>query len=386
MIVQCSECQAKYRIADEKVRGAGVKVRCAKCQHVFTVKPEDRPEAPETDETRFQPSEETPAPSTAAPPPEVEQPVADQTPSVPPDDLPPDSPPASDERTEPDFSLPDDDGPLGRTEADFPEPGPINERLDSPEPPLPDDESPGEVKMDWGNIALDEPAAQSSAPDIGLTSAPSPRETAADLSPPPPEPELPSPGLGTRPPERTSTTSIQAEAPSRGKGNRGLLVLLLLTVLGAGGYYAYPTIKPMASNLLGRDKTVQEVQPTILNVQVGALRRTDGVDLAVVRGSVRNDTERTIGMIQVIAAFKGQDGKVVAESSSFCGNLFTDAELTSSPLTGIRSSLQNELGQGLVNASLPPDQEVPFLIVLDNPPARIKEVTLKLGDWKNTGQ
>ncbi|MBN2720767.1 MAG: zinc-ribbon domain-containing protein, partial [Proteobacteria bacterium] len=37
VIVECEKCHTKYRIPDEKVRGKGVKVRCAKCHHTFTV-------------------------------------------------------------------------------------------------------------------------------------------------------------------------------------------------------------------------------------------------------------------------------------------------------------------------------------------------------------
>jgi predicted Zn finger-like uncharacterized protein len=38
MIVQCDKCKTKFRIADEKVSEAGVKVRCSRCAHVFMVK------------------------------------------------------------------------------------------------------------------------------------------------------------------------------------------------------------------------------------------------------------------------------------------------------------------------------------------------------------
>ncbi len=41
MIVQCDKCQTKFRIADEKVRPNGVKVRCSRCAHVFVVRRED---------------------------------------------------------------------------------------------------------------------------------------------------------------------------------------------------------------------------------------------------------------------------------------------------------------------------------------------------------
>lgn len=39
MIITCAECQARFRLADEKLKPGGTKVRCSKCQHVFTVLP-----------------------------------------------------------------------------------------------------------------------------------------------------------------------------------------------------------------------------------------------------------------------------------------------------------------------------------------------------------
>ena len=37
MIVTCSKCSTKFKIADEKISNAGVKVRCSKCKHTFIV-------------------------------------------------------------------------------------------------------------------------------------------------------------------------------------------------------------------------------------------------------------------------------------------------------------------------------------------------------------
>lgn len=39
MIVQCEACQTRFRLADEKVKPGGIKVRCSKCKEVFTVIP-----------------------------------------------------------------------------------------------------------------------------------------------------------------------------------------------------------------------------------------------------------------------------------------------------------------------------------------------------------
>lgn len=41
MIIQCEKCQTRFRLDDSRVTAKGVKVRCTKCKHVFTVQKED---------------------------------------------------------------------------------------------------------------------------------------------------------------------------------------------------------------------------------------------------------------------------------------------------------------------------------------------------------
>ena len=51
MIIKCEQCQTKFRLDDSKVTDKGVKVRCAKCKHVFTVQNElPKTEQPEQSE------------------------------------------------------------------------------------------------------------------------------------------------------------------------------------------------------------------------------------------------------------------------------------------------------------------------------------------------
>lgn len=38
MIIQCEQCRTKFKLDDERVSDRGVKVRCAKCRHIFTVR------------------------------------------------------------------------------------------------------------------------------------------------------------------------------------------------------------------------------------------------------------------------------------------------------------------------------------------------------------
>lgn len=64
MVIQCSACQTRFRLADDKIKESGTKVRCSKCSSVFTVYPPAAPAAPE--------------PAPAAPPPAPEPPAPEQ--------------------------------------------------------------------------------------------------------------------------------------------------------------------------------------------------------------------------------------------------------------------------------------------------------------------
>jgi predicted Zn finger-like uncharacterized protein len=52
MIVQCNSCQAKFKIADEKVLPKGVKVRCTRCKTTFVVRRDAAPDPFAPDPTR----------------------------------------------------------------------------------------------------------------------------------------------------------------------------------------------------------------------------------------------------------------------------------------------------------------------------------------------
>ena len=44
MILQCDQCNTKFRLDDSKLKPGGVKVRCSKCRHVFVAGAEQKPE------------------------------------------------------------------------------------------------------------------------------------------------------------------------------------------------------------------------------------------------------------------------------------------------------------------------------------------------------
>ena len=430
MIVQCEHCQTKYRIADEKVKGKGVKVRCAKCENVFTVAPPENdiqtttpdPPSPPVQEPPAPPPKEEPVPnhvdsmiegppglpplpplggSQDPPVPEEGQPPAE---TGPPDQVLGDDLPSSFEEESVDLGAQRPAHELDQTGLASPPPSttyqPENggfeiEDTMSEEPQPGSDPFGGETgegiaasphgqdpEAGWGNIAIDGQADQDSdSADDGFGLAES-----SDYVPPPPVPmeepmeQASIDHMGDTTPKTSTVPAYQPETRTSGGGKKGLVILLLLAALGGGGYYAYPTVMEMIQS------RGQQPEGTLTpsNVQVKALSRTDGKIIYSVRGEVRNESAGNVGMIQVEAQFRNASGDVLSQATSYCGNLFEDSDLISLDLNRVRSDLQNELGQSLSNASITPGQVVPFLVILDNPPSGVSKVTVTILSFKET--
>lgn len=230
---------------------------------------------------------------------------------------------------------------------------------------------------DWGNISLgSEPNRGAENEDIFLTdgakSPPPIQGNIPDAAAPPLEP-LPNPAA-------PAATASRPRAVSEKKGRKNLVILLVLAILGVGGYFAYPMVMKIIND--------QGVQPegtlTPGKIQVRSLTRQDGKVIFTVRGEVRNNSATSVGMIQIEAQFRSGAGDIVAKANSFCGNIFEDDPIITGDMDKIRTDLQNELGQSLSNSNIRPGQTVPFLVVLENPPAGINKVTVTISGFKET--
>jgi predicted Zn finger-like uncharacterized protein len=50
MVIECTECHTRFKLADDKVKPGGTKVRCSKCKQIFTVMPPEPEPAPPSSE------------------------------------------------------------------------------------------------------------------------------------------------------------------------------------------------------------------------------------------------------------------------------------------------------------------------------------------------
>ena len=193
MIITCTSCQTRFRVADDRIGPKGARVRCSRCQALFVVRHEDG--APET------------------PPPSLPPPLAGR-PAPPP---PPGTGALEFELTSDPFAVPKS-APVPRDDPFAPRAVP---------PPLPRPAGAGAAVHDLGSAAsLEFPPEGTrefpAAPSLGF-----PALDGAAPGNPPPEAALPAPYPGeavlsdlfaARPPE----TDPFAAAPSEGSGGIAL--------------------------------------------------------------------------------------------------------------------------------------------------------------------
>jgi predicted Zn finger-like uncharacterized protein len=77
MIIQCEVCDTRFRLADEKLKTSGTKVRCSKCKHVFTVMPPAPEEAEEGIDFDAMNMEAVSEPTLPPESPAIEEPASD---------------------------------------------------------------------------------------------------------------------------------------------------------------------------------------------------------------------------------------------------------------------------------------------------------------------
>lgn len=434
MIIQCEQCQTKFRLDDSRIKDTGVKVRCAKCRHVFTVRKEQ---------------------------PQAAQPVdfgalLDQTPSY--ADQPPPSEPLAQNQ---EFSLPDtaaeqQDETLiappsvqsvsvsdldfsafeSRAEEPFaPEPPKAEFTFEAQEPPADmtlvstepnpftsqdidfgtvdfgaappptDTDSPPPLPAE--QVAFAAPAGDTDQPadshefTFGEPETPPPAEPEPAIAEPAPQPAPQPPPVEPPPviPVSVSQPEIQPSPvppqpakpaveqippapaedelpplsiPSRRKDSsllKVLMVLLLVAILGALGYYGkdyYQKLMP---------KPAEETGKIILrSVNSSYVKNTvTGSELLVISGEAVNGFTAPRAALQVKGMIYGDKDQILVSKNAYCGNPLSAEQLAGMPLDAIEAAMANQLGSGLTNLEVAPGKAIPFTVVITTLPAGAKD-------------
>jgi predicted Zn finger-like uncharacterized protein len=113
-------------------------------------------------------------------------------------------------------------------------------------------------------------------------------------------------------------------------------------------------------------------QRSVTNLLVGTLR--------VIEGTAVNQSSAPLANLRVRLVISDAYDVVLGEKIVYCGNLLTDAELNTLAEAEIQRELSTPQGTDLSNQRIPPNGEIPFMIVFSQEQAgAIKTVVMPAG-------
>jgi predicted Zn finger-like uncharacterized protein len=350
MIVQCDRCGTRYNLDDAKVRPGETKVRCTRCQYVFTI----------------------PHPLTLD-----EQEIFGETVQE------------------------VEDAFMKEWAKEFPSqpsPGP---RQSAPEqappprvfvPPTAEKELFKEVAPSRVSTAQPLPGQRQPAPPAP-EQAPPPRA----FVPPNAEEELFREDAHTEekssPEEEVHPFKISPviEAPMKKErliSTSFLLTVLLLVIVTVALYYWSKMGRPIPAfeYIYEQIYTLmegQKDQQLFLLYLKGSEHIVEGGKVFAIQGKVANRSQETKGFVKVKGSLFDKAGRVVATSTGYCGITMTDDEVKNSSYDALKSSFGFvAVGQA---RPVPPQQSLPFTIIFFSPPEGATQYQVEIDEAAESG-
>ncbi len=436
MIITCSQCQAKFKIAPEQIKVTGSKVRCSNCKYVFTVfrprkgaeKAAERPVGEESDQHSSLSGD-----GRRADPYGLGDLFDDQTAGRTLDGRVPDDLGDDDDFEDPEdgldeFMETDDEGPHLRP-AD--EPVSLKERRDRRRQLYSDlEDEPGRSTLSEDDDIFDDEymeeggrpplrrAAQSRAAsdrddddleeydDDGYeeSEAADQADDSLGLAADPVEAQAAHARMLIDDAEYQSKglaggvgqgASIRAAVTKESSRSPYLLIIGLIVLAGllAGGIYYFssrpaPTALSNGDNVALADDPPPPTDPGRDDGDQAGTKKiafTEGKQgyyffnnpkagkLLVITGMVRNNYPERRNFIRLRGHLLNGEGKNLADRFVFAGNILSEEELTTLPILEITTRLSLKGGQRGLNMNVAPGQEIPFMLVFDKLPEGIAE-------------
>lgn len=415
MVIVCEKCQARFRLADEKVSEKGVKVRCSKCQHTFIVK---RPKA-EAEEPLPQP----PGREAAKPPP----PPSEQPPSPGPE-VPTKAPSVDDNALDSAISA----ALSGIMDEERKDETPAPEEFASGESPLPKPPDSGEGSFSFSQEQFDfaeengspteelgtekgseelssgegldvgEEKAEEQAPEFKGIEFDSTEEASpkVDLPPAREEPVFPPEPVEEAPIKKQKLPPPKFLVPSaklKGRGERSpvlrlLLILLFSGALLYGGFFTWQHREELLglgdSGSLGREgEKASEGRITTSHTKRYFIPRTiRGQSLFVIEGKVTNNYRSSRSFIRMKGSVYSYKGELMASEEVYAGNKISEKDLRNLSSQQIKEIQNNKFGELGSNMDIRPENIVDFMIVFFDLPEEVAEFEVKVSSSQPASQ
>lgn len=405
MIITCPSCNTKFNIDEKKLQGKSVKLKCSRCNNVFTpsLEPPEQPVIPEDilgESTRS-------GVDSAPEPPQNEDFSAPSTEGQPMDDA---LKSAIDEALK-EFQSAESTGATASSDVDFGEEvKPENEILGDinfsvREEPKKDEEfiasgfdlkpedilggtkseiptmegfestkiesteKPPEEPDLIGDLELELGGKSAQPSDTSPVSVPEIKEDDFGIevpsrTPPPAAPvssKAPSLATPRTPPVIKKAPEIHARVvPARNLLSYFLFIMIVIASLVLGFIY-----KDDLLSLLNPRSALQTSAKsfTVVSSDYYFLQNVRGQTLFVVEGKAKNITQKNQSFLKLKATLKDQDGAEVANKEFYAGNLVSDDSLRTDPAPVVEERFNNKVGDALANMNIKPGDVVPFMVV-----------------------
>jgi predicted Zn finger-like uncharacterized protein len=377
MIIQCPQCQSRFKLPLEKAKAGGTKVRCTKCKSIFFITPPGTPEAAADKNPGAKANEDWADFYNAD---KQESGISDpEKESV---DYFGDNFDAAEFFAQGDgddnFFLNGEPAPEGildeGTDVSFPQITPASGPIDSGDDlPKVENAAPPDIRQEVFSEPPQEQDAEERMPGLSL----------AEEEPPPPPMDF------SRDVKLSHLPSIPESLPDsvrRKPSSAGpLLVLLLLLILSAGGFFLYQ--QDLLPDNLQPWKKKQQVLPEAADLRLGEVsgyHETNSREgsLFVVTGKVVNHGLEARAGIQVSGFVNDRSGTTIARQAAYCGNPFSRSELHSLSFERMAERMNNQFGEVLSNINIEPGKSVPFVIVFRGVPEEVAEFGVEVVDSK----
>jgi hypothetical protein len=183
-------------------------------------------------------------------------------------------------------------------------------------------------------------------------------------------------------------TEIEAAAAPvvKKRISKPILVLLILALLGGGGYGAYVLLDSMNIEIpFVSDYFKPQVQDPLGNLKMETIdinskfiKNAKKGKLFVITGRIKNEYSDVRSYVKITGKLYTK-GKVISQTETvFCGNVLSDIELSNLDLAAIKKRLSNRLGDNKSNMQIKPGAELPFMVVFSNLPDNLEEFAVEV--------
>ncbi|MDZ7667705.1 MAG: DUF3426 domain-containing protein [Desulfotignum sp.] len=398
MIITCEKCATRFTLDEFLLDAAGSKVRCSRCQHIFTAFPPPlEPEFDnfEFDDTAFEKEAENLIEDGSQ---ETFQPEKLELETIDPDEI------------ETEFKETDT---AAEDELD------LSEDLDEKEPGISDQKTPFPLEdsdplnqTTWDDDIVKEDALENDEqkfdgldefddPDFDQTDMDVTDSSDTPFHEPPP-PRRPARASLIHPLGQEDELTADEDTPPPQKRSRAgllFLVVLVLFLLSGGGYvaatffgYKIPFLPEIQIPFIHQylpEKTPESVSypdpiPDQKSVTGRFITNDTAGELFIITGKIENPAQIPYRRVQVKGTLFQKEQKAVMSQTVFCGNILPEETLRTSPVEELTAQLRTPREPADINDKIMPGETVPFMLVFSDLPQNLENFTVEVAEFENT--